>query len=199
MKHQLTHSPVLAYYDVKKPVLITCDASKSGFVAALIQNGQPIAYASRTLHENELKWAQIKKEMGVVVFACTKLHNYIFNKSVTVESDHKPLVTIFRNSLDKAPTRLQNMLMKLQKYNLEVIYMRGKDMHLPDVLSRVHIPAQNNPDESIQYEVLTVNPISLSKYTELVDESQNDAILSQLVQVSLKETGQQNFKVALNG
>ena len=121
--------------------------------------------------------------MGAVVFACTKFHDYIFNKSVTVETDHKPLVIIFKISLDKAPARLQNILMKLQKYNLEVIYKRSKNMHLADALSRVHIPGQNDPDESIQYEVLTVNPISPSKYTEFVDESQNYAILSQLVQV----------------
>ena len=79
------------------------------------------------------------------------------------------------------------MLMKLQKYNLEVIYKRGKEMHLADALSRVHIPGQNDPDESIQYEVLTVNLIFPSKYTELVDKSQNDAILSQLVQVGTKQ------------
>ena len=180
LKHQLTHHPVLAYFDAKKPVLITCDASKSGFGAVLIQNGQPIAYASRILRENEVRWAQIEKEMEAVVFACTKFHDYIFNKSVTVDTDHKHLVTIFKKSLDKAPARLQNMLMKLQKYNLEVIYKRGKDMHLTDALSRVHIPGQNHPDESIQYEVLTVNPISPTKYT---DKSQNDTILSQFVQV----------------
>ena len=108
-------------------------------------------YASRTLRENEVRLAQIENEMEAVVFACTKFHDYIFNKSVTVETDHKPLVTIFKKFLDKAPARLQSMLMKLQKYNLEVIYKRGKDMHLANALSPVHIPGQNNSDESIQY------------------------------------------------
>ena len=84
--------------------------------------------------------------------------------------------------------------MKLQKYKIEVIYKRGKDMHLADALSRVHIPGQNNPDESIQYEVLTVNPISPSNYTELVDELQNDAILSQLVQVITQENWPAKFQ-----
>ena len=60
-------------------------------------------------------------------------------------------------------------------------------------------PVKNDPDESIQYEVLTVNPIPPSKYTELDDKSQNDAILSQLVQVIAQKTDQQNFKVAPNG
>ena len=67
-------------------------------------------------------------------------------------------------------------------------------MQIADALSRVHISGQNNPDESIQYEVLTVNPISPSKYTELVDESQNDAILSQLVQVIAQENWPAKFQ-----
>ena len=37
------------------------------------------------------------------------------------------------------------MLTKLQKYNLEVIYKRGKYMHLADALYCVHIP-----DKTIQ-------------------------------------------------
>ena len=148
-----------------------------------MQNDRPISYASRALRENEVKWAQIEKEMGAVVFACSKFHDYIFNKPVLVETDHKPLVTIFKKSLDKAPARLQNMLMKLQKYNLEVVYKRGKDMHIADALSRIYITGYENPNESIRYEVLTVNPVSPTKFTELVNASQHDAILSQLVQV----------------
>jgi hypothetical protein len=38
VKEILTKTPVLAYYDVKKPVTVTCDASKSGFRAALLQD-----------------------------------------------------------------------------------------------------------------------------------------------------------------
>ena len=74
-----------------------------------------------------------------------QVYDNIFNKFVTVKTDHKPLVTIFKTSLDKAPARFQNMLMKLQKYNLQVIYKCGKDMHLDDALSRVYIPGQKRP------------------------------------------------------
>ena len=83
--------------------------------------------------------------MGAVLFACTKFYDYILGKTVTIETDHKPLVTIFKKSIDKAPVRLQNMLLKLQKYSLEVIYKRGKDMHLADALSRGYISGQSQP------------------------------------------------------
>jgi hypothetical protein len=42
-------APILAYYDVKKDVKIQCDASKNAVGAVLLQEGKPIAYASRKL------------------------------------------------------------------------------------------------------------------------------------------------------
>ena len=47
-------SPVVAYYDVKKEVTIQCDTSKNAVVAVLLQEGRPIAYASRKLRDSEL-------------------------------------------------------------------------------------------------------------------------------------------------
>ena len=126
LKNDLSTAPTLAYYNVKKPVTLTCDASKQGLGAACLQDGQPVAFASRVLAANEQKWAQIEKELLAIVFACTKFHDYIYGKEVIIESDHKPLETIFKKQLEKAPARLQNMLLKLQKYNLKVVYKKEK-------------------------------------------------------------------------
>ena len=43
IKEILTEAPVLAYYDVKKPVTVTCDASKSGLGPALLHDAKPVA------------------------------------------------------------------------------------------------------------------------------------------------------------
>ena len=47
--------PVLKYYDVQEPVVVQCDASEHGLGAALLQNGQPVAFASRSLSQTERK------------------------------------------------------------------------------------------------------------------------------------------------
>ena len=53
IKESLTSNPVLAFYDVKKPVKIQTDASSIGLGACLLQEGKPVAYASRTLTSAE--------------------------------------------------------------------------------------------------------------------------------------------------
>ena len=54
LKRSLASPPTLRYYDVKKPVTLTCDASQYGLGAACLQDGAPIAYASRSLTPTEI-------------------------------------------------------------------------------------------------------------------------------------------------
>ena len=87
-----------------KPVLTQVDASKSGLGAAVIQSNMPVAYASRALTEK--RCAQIEKELLAVVFGCNRFRQYIYGQPLTLESDHQPLETIMKKSLDKAPARI---------------------------------------------------------------------------------------------
>ena len=55
LKDAVTGTPVLRYFNVKEGVTLQCDASQSGLGAALLQNGQPVAYASRALTPAEAR------------------------------------------------------------------------------------------------------------------------------------------------
>ena len=91
IKKRMTSAPVLAFYNVKKPVTVSCDASNFGLGAVLLQEIKPIAYASRALTDTEKRYAQIEKELLAVVYALEKFNQYVYGKTVQVESDHKPL------------------------------------------------------------------------------------------------------------
>ena len=68
------------------------------------------------------------------------------SQSVVVYNDHKPLEEIFKKPLLSSPMRLQRMLLKLQRYDLEVNYCRGSEMVLPDTLS--HAPLLDTDSEA---------------------------------------------------
>lgn len=92
---------------MNEEVTLQCDASEKGLGAILLQNGQPVAFASRTLSETEQRYAQIEKECLAIVFGCTKFSQYITRRDqVPVESDYKPLQSIFKKSLLAAPSQL---------------------------------------------------------------------------------------------
>ena len=53
VKDLVTQAPMLKYYSPTEELTVQCDASDKGLGAALMQNGQPIAFASRALTEPE--------------------------------------------------------------------------------------------------------------------------------------------------
>ena len=77
MKKLVVQHPVLKYYDVSEEVTLQCDASERGLGATLMQKGQPVAFASRTLSTTEQRYAQIEKECLAIVFGCEKFSQYI--------------------------------------------------------------------------------------------------------------------------
>ena len=60
IKHALTTLPVLTYLDKNKEHIIQTDASKTGLVAVLLQEGQPVVYASRALTDTEQRYSNIE-------------------------------------------------------------------------------------------------------------------------------------------
>ena len=109
--------PILKFFDVHKPVTISCDASLTGLGGVLMQDGCPVAYTSRSLTEAESRYAQIEKELLAVQFSLERFNQYTYGKKVTIESDHKPLEAIVKKSLAAAPPRLQRILLRMQKYD----------------------------------------------------------------------------------
>ena len=140
LKRVLTDSETLRYYNVTKGVTLQVDASQHGLGAALLQDDGPVAFASRAMNDTRKRYAQIEKELLAIVFGCKRFHQYVYGKTITVETDHKPLESIFRKPLSQAPSRLQKMLMQIQEYDINLVYKKGCEMYLADALSRAFPP-----------------------------------------------------------
>jgi len=188
IKQMVSTAPVLSYFDPTKISTIQADVSKHGLGACLLQQGKPIAYASRSLTPSETAYAQIEKELLAIVFACQKFHQFIYGFNTKVQTDHKLLETIFNKSLCSVPPRLQRMLLWLQKYDLAVKYVSGKFLHVADALSCAHAAdtAQSSQDDDTELPIhhfLQHLPISEAKKEELCAATSADKVLQQLVQI----------------
>ena len=89
LKEAVPKAPVLKYDYSKMETTLQCDASKLGLGATLMQNDQPIAYASRALTKTEQNYAQIEKELLAVVVSMEKFHQYTYGRKIYVHSDYK--------------------------------------------------------------------------------------------------------------
>jgi len=151
VKKLVVNHPVLKYYDCNEEVTLQCDASEKGLGATLLQYGQPVAFASKTVTPTERRYAQIEKDCLAIVFTCQRFSHYLTRRDkITIESDHKPLQAIFKKSVLTVPCSLQRMLLRLQRYNLEVKCKPGSQMYLADHLSRAYRPDQGEQDEEFQ-------------------------------------------------
>ncbi|XP_014667284.1 PREDICTED: uncharacterized protein K02A2.6-like [Priapulus caudatus] len=180
VKEILTQSPVLAYFDPSKDTCLQVDASKYGLGAVVLQEGRPVAYASKSLTTTEVGYAQIEKELYAILFGCKRFHQYVYGKQTVVETDHKPLTAIFSKPLHVAPPRLQRMLLQLQKY------VRGTEIPVADTLSRNFVsntyPEFSDKLEVHVHTVLSYLPISDVRLQEVKAATAADAQCESLVQ-----------------
>ncbi|CAB3992300.1 Hypothetical predicted protein [Paramuricea clavata] len=170
VKELLTKAPVLAYYDVKKPVTVTCDASKSGVGSS------------------------IEKELLAVVFAFEKFNQYTYARAVKVETDHNPLLSIVKKSLTSAPPRLQRMLLRLQRYDFTLKYRPGKEMIIADTLSRAYLTDDDvdssKMNEELECYVHTVTsrmPVSEERLEQIKKETAIDQTMKTLFSTIRRE------------
>ena len=131
---------MLKFFDPQKKTVLQCDSSMSGLGACLMQDKHPVAYASRALTPTETNYAQIEKELLAIVFGVEQFEGYVHGRKIFIDTDHKPLESIMKKSLLSAPKRLQRVLLRLQKFALEVSDRQGTEMHMADPLSQAYLP-----------------------------------------------------------
>ena len=126
LKQVITEVQVLAYYDSEKVNLIQSDASLKGFGCVLIQDGRPECYASPSLTENESLYSNIDRERLADCWWLEKFSHYVFGKKVVIETDHKPLESIWKKTITSASPCLQRLLLSMAKYDIDIRYIQGK-------------------------------------------------------------------------
>ncbi|KAK3735267.1 hypothetical protein QZH41_001046 [Actinostola sp. cb2023] len=186
IKQAIVKAPILAYYNKDKDNVIQSDASMQGVGCVLMQDGKPICYASRSLTDAESRYSNIERELLAACWSLEKFHHYIYGKKVAIETDHKPLESIWKKSIASASPRLQRMLLRMSRYEAEVTYIPGKTNVVADALSRVSYMESPTTDDDPRIEVDTVThtlPATPAKLQEIRDLTHDDVTLCHLKDV----------------
>ena len=105
---------MLKFCNIEEKVTIQTNTSNKCLGAVLLESGQPVAFASRTLSPTEKNYTTIEKECLATVFACERFNQYLAGREkISVETDHKPLESTFKKYFLSATCRLQRMLLRL--------------------------------------------------------------------------------------
>jgi hypothetical protein len=134
MKKVMSTCPVLALPDFAQPFTVECDASGEGIGAVLMQNRHPIVYESRKLRGPELLYTIYDKEMLAIMHALAKFRQYLVGAKFVVRTDHNSL-KYFLDQKD-LNERQQKWVSKIQAYDFDIEFVKGKNNVVADALSR---------------------------------------------------------------
>ncbi len=127
-KEKLISSEVLVHYDPSLPLRLAGDASAYG-IGAVLSHRMPdgteklVAFASCTLTASERNYPQIEKEALSLIYGVKKFHTYLYGRSFTIVTDHKPLTAILGPKKGVPPlaaARLQRLAILLSAYSYEI-------------------------------------------------------------------------------
>ena len=160
IKKELCKAQVLSYYDPdpSTTTILQCDASQEGLGAWLHQIGpegeeKVVAMASRSLTSAESRYSNIERECLAVMYGLEKFEFYLLGRHTVVETDHSPLEQIFKKNIAEAPARLQRLLLRCLKFDIQVQYKRGESIPVADGLSRVCRTENTKESKDCEYDV----------------------------------------------
>ncbi|XP_059070586.1 uncharacterized protein LOC131860220 [Cryptomeria japonica] len=117
-----------------RPFELECNASGEGIGAILMQDKHPIAFESQKLWGGKRGYSIYEKVMLAIMHALAKYRQYLVGSKFVVKTDHNSLKH-FINQRDLNDGQ-QKWVSKLQSYNFDIVYVKGKKNIVADALSR---------------------------------------------------------------
>ena len=76
------------------------------------------------------------------------------------------------------------MMLSLQRYNITIVYKRGKELYLADTLSRAYTKCDEQSESmEEEFEVLEMSQVSSQRMTELKEVTATDKTCQALIKV----------------
>ena len=173
IKAEFQRKIILPNFDRNKETILQTDVSKKGFGAVILQEEQPIYYPSRTLTSAEKNYQNLEREAQSAVWGMEKFHYFLYGRKFILQTDQKPLVSIFRKHMIDVSPRIQRITIRAWQYKFEPQHIPGKNNVISDALSRV-TPLEFQ-DSNAEKDILAVNFLQYSS----IEERERDEVLQE--------------------
>ena len=152
IKRDVTNAPVLLMPNSTGHFVLVSDTSKIGCGAALYQKQRGkyhlVAYYSKRIPEAVANYSISELELTGVMANVAAFKHLLRNANFHVYCDHSALVHILKAKREPPTLRLKKLIENLSEYKFDIYFLKGKEMHISDFLSR-HPDDEDSPNEII--------------------------------------------------
>ena len=139
-KESLQTNRVLVYYDLKKELILLCDASQYGVgtvLSHIMPSGcqKPVAYTSQMLLATEKNYNQIDNKGLGIISGVKIFHQYLLGRNFRIVTDHKPLASLFSSTRpipNSLPPRIIRWSLLMSSYDYSIMYKPGTNIVATD-------------------------------------------------------------------
>ena len=134
------------YFNHTKPILKQTFASEYGLGVALIQDGRPITFLSKTLTNIKTRYTNIEYGCLSVCFGLEKFHTYIYDRHIILNNDHK-----LPEMIHKKPIQAAAPIYKECYYTYRNMITQFKICHVKDIVLADHLMQFPSQRETCQF------------------------------------------------
>ena len=135
-KEEISRKVILPYFNPQASTTLQTDASKQGLGAVIMQNSKPVMFPSRALTGSEWNYQNLERECLAMIWGMGKFHYFLYGKEFTLETDQKPLFSIYKKHMVEISPRIQRLIVRSFPYQpFHIHYKKGKEIPLADALS----------------------------------------------------------------
>ena len=109
LKVEISKMGAPPYFDVNAETTLLM---KKGLGACLIQNDEVICFASYSLIKTEQNYQNLEREALGSIWGMEKFHYFFYGKEFTLETDQKPLVSIYKKHMIDISPRVQRLIVR---------------------------------------------------------------------------------------
>lgn len=140
-RSSIANAALLAHPDSSAPLAIVTDASDFAIGSVIQQevegHWQPLGFFSRKLSPAQCKYSAYDRELLAIYESVKYFRHMIELKPFFILTDHKPIVSAFKKSLDSCSPRQFRYLDFISQFSTDIRFISGEENVVADSLSRI--------------------------------------------------------------